>query len=70
VRLQPQHEPGSTEPDLVAMTRPSSGVKLIVVSTLRPPYTAASDAPAPRWQLTSRKSATSPPISSAARRQT
>src|SRR5258708_595238 len=34
------------------MTRPSSGVKPIVVSTERPPRTAASDAPAPRWQVT------------------
>ena len=36
------------------MIRPSSGVKLIVVSTERPSRTAASDAPAPRWQLTTR----------------
>ncbi len=46
--------PGSTDPDRVAMTRPSSGVKPIVVSTDRPSRTAASDAPAPRWQVTMR----------------
>ena len=39
---------GSTLPDLVAMTRPSSGVNPIVVSTDRPSRTAASEAPAPR----------------------
>ena len=33
--------PGSTLPDRVAITRPSSGVKPIVVSTERPPRTAA-----------------------------
>ena len=42
------------------MTSPSSGVKPIVVSTLRPPRTAASEAPAPRWQVTTR-SADRPP---------
>ena len=46
--------PGSTDPDRVTMARPSSGVKPIVVSTLRPCRTAASDAPAPRWQDTTR----------------
>jgi hypothetical protein len=46
--------PGSTLPARVAMTRPSIGVKPIVVSTQRPSRTAASDAPAPRWQLTTR----------------
>ena len=46
--------PGSMLPDRVAMTSPSSGVKPIVVSTERPSRTAASDAPAPRWQVTSR----------------
>jgi hypothetical protein len=44
--------PGSTEPDRVAMTRPSSGVNPIVVSTDRPSRTAANDAPAPRWHDT------------------
>ena len=48
--------PGSTVPDRVAMTSPSSGVKPMVVSTDRPPSTAASDAPAPRWQVTRRSS--------------
>ena len=46
--------PGSTSPERVAITSPSSGVKPIVVSTERPSRTAASDAPAPRWQVTIR----------------
>ena len=41
-------------PARVAITSPSSGVKPIVVSTLWPCRTAASDAPAPRWQDTIR----------------
>ena len=53
--------PGSIEPDRVAITRPSSGVKPMVVSTLRPSTTAASDAPAPRWQLTIRSSSAATP---------
>ena len=48
--------PGSTEPERVPMTRPSSGVKPMVVSTDRPRWTAAIDAPAPRWQETMRRS--------------
>ena len=47
------------------MTSPASGVKPIVVSTERPSSTAASDAPAPRWQVTMRRA---PSTSSAARR--
>ena len=47
--------PGSMEPERVAMTSPSSGVKPIVVSTEMPPATAASEAPAPRWHVTTRK---------------
>jgi hypothetical protein len=43
---------GSTLPDRVAMTRPSTGVKPIVVSTDRPADTAASEAPAQRWHVT------------------
>ena len=49
------------------MTRPSSGVNPIVVSTDLPSRTAASEAPAPRWQLTIRDA---PPVISAARRDT
>ena len=49
--------PGSTLPERVAITSPSSGVKPIVVSTERPSRIAHSDAPAPRWQLTSRRPA-------------
>ena len=48
-------------PERVAMTRPSSGVKPIVVSTERPPAIAASDAPAPRWQVTIRSSSSGRP---------
>ena len=44
-------------------------MKPIVVSTDRPPRTAASDAPAPRWQVTIRRSAGGAPSSSAARRE-
>ncbi len=55
-------------PDRVAIIRPSSGVKPMVVSTDRPPETAHSDAPAPRWQLTSRSVPGSRPSTSAARR--
>ncbi len=46
--------PRSTLPDRVAITRPSSGVNPMVVSTLRPSTTAARDAPAPRWHVTMR----------------
>ena len=60
--------PGSTLPDRVAIGSPSSGVKPIVVSMDRPPATAASDAPAPRWQVTIRRSAGWAPSISAARR--
>ena len=56
-------------PERVAMTRPSRGVKPIVVSTDRPPRMAARDAPAPRWQLTMRSSSTGRPRISAARRE-
>ena len=44
--------PGRRCPAVMAMTRPSIGVKPIVVSTDRPPATAASEAPAPRWHVT------------------
>ena len=61
--------PGSTVPDRVAITSPSSGVNPIVVSTERPPRVAHSDAPAPRWQLTTRRPGSSArSTSSAARR--
>ena len=35
--------------------RPSSGVKPMVVSTLTPPWIAASEAPLPRWQVIMRR---------------
>jgi hypothetical protein len=49
------------------MTRPASGVKPIVVSRLTPSRTAASDAPAPRWHDTTRRSGSEAPAISAAR---
>ena len=48
--------PGSTLPERVAITRPSSGVNPIVVSSEEPSLIAHSEAPAPRWQLTIRRS--------------
>ncbi len=42
-------------PERVAIARPSSGVNPMVVSTERPAFTAASEAPAPRWQVTMRR---------------
>ncbi len=47
--------PGSTDPDRVAITSPSMGVKPMVVSTEIPSRTAANEAPAPRWQVTMRR---------------
>ncbi len=44
-------------------------MKPIVVSTDRPSRIAASDAPAPRWQVTIRSSSTGRPSISAARRE-
>ena len=61
--------PGSTLPERVAITSPSRGVNPMVVSTETPPFTAASEAPAPRWQVTVRSSWRSRPVSSAARRE-
>ncbi len=55
-------------PARVAITSPSSGVKPIVVSTLRPCAIAASEAPAPRWQDTMRSSSGTVPSISPARR--
>ena len=65
--LEPEHQARVDRPDRVAMTRPSSGVNPIVVSTDRPSRTAASDVPAPRWQLMIRDA---PPVISATRRAT
>ena len=58
--------PGSMLPARVAITRPSSGVIPIVVSTLRPPRTAQSDAPAPRCAVTSARSSGARPSRAAA----
>ena len=59
--------PGSTLPERVAITRPSSGVKPIVVSIDLPSLIAHSEEPAPRWQLTIRKPDGASPSSSGAR---
>ena len=45
---------GSSEPARVAMTRPSSGLKPMVVSTERPSRTAVAEAPPPMWHTTRR----------------
>ena len=42
---------GSMSPERVPITRPSSGVKPIEVSTERPFSTAVMEAPLPRWQV-------------------
>ena len=67
-RISQSTRPGSTLPERVAITMPSSGVKPMVVSTERPSRTAHSDAPAPRWQVTTRSAAASRPSIAAPRR--
>ena len=47
---------GSRSPLRLPITRPSSGVKPIEVSTVRPPRMAAIEQPLPRWQVTTRSS--------------
>ena len=59
---------GSTSPERVPMTRPSSGVIPMEVSTETPPSTALTEQPPPRWQVTRRSRATSAPRCSAALR--
>ena len=59
--------PGSIEPARVPIIRPSSGVIPIDVSTDRPPSTAVTEQPLPRWATTSRSPSTGRPRSSAAR---
>ena len=44
--------PGSIEPDRVPIIRPSSGVIPIDVATERPPSTAVTEQPPPRWATT------------------
>ena len=51
--------PGSIWPGRVPMGRPSSAVKPIVLSTLRPACMAQSDAPLPRWAAITRPAAAS-----------
>ena len=62
--------PGSTSPDRVPITSPSSGVRPMEVSMLRPRLMAQTDAPLPRWQDTICNRSTGWPITSAARRAT
>ena len=58
---------GSTAPLRVAITRPSSGVKPIDVSTQTPSRTADAEQPAPRWQTITRNPCGSRPSILAAR---
>ena len=58
---------GSTDPDRVAIGTPSSGEKPIVVSHDRPPATAVTEHPPPRWHTTRRRSAAGRPRMAAAR---
>ena len=57
--------PGSIEPARVPIIRPSSGVMPIDVSTDRPPSTAVTEQPLPRWATTSRAPRRARPSSSA-----
>ena len=59
-------KPGSTDPGRVPMTSPSVGVNPMVVSTERPPTTAANEAPLPTWQETTRNDSRGCPTSLAA----
>ena len=61
---------GSTSPERVPITSPSSGVRPIEVSMLRPPATALADAPLPRCSTITSTSATSRPSTRAASRET
>ena len=59
---------GSTSPERVPITRPSSGVSPIDVSMLRPAFTAVALAPLPR--CSTMQSIASRPSSRAASRET
>lgn len=48
--------PGSTEPERVAITAPSSGVNPIEVSALAPAWIAVTETPEPMWQQSIRMS--------------
>ena len=61
---------GSTSPDRVPITNPSSGAMPMDVSTQTPPSIAAADAPLPRCSVTSLVSASGLPRWSAAARDT
>jgi hypothetical protein len=61
VRIRCTRTPGSRSPDRVAIMTPDAGVNPIVVSTGRPPATAARLAPAPRCASTTRPAAASGP---------
>ena len=57
---------GSMSPDRVPITRPSSGVSPIDVSTERPPSIAVTEAPLPRWNTICLSSASGRPRNAAA----
>ena len=61
---------GSMSPQRVPMTRPSSGVNPMLVSTLRPPWTAVMLHPFPRWQVTIRSRSAGSPRNRAAASET
>ena len=58
---------GSSDPERVAITSPSSGLKPMLVSRETPCSTAVADAPPPRWQTTRRRSVAGRPRSAAPR---
>ncbi len=58
---------GSMEPERVAITSPSSGLKPMLVSMDRPWRTAVAEAPPPRWHTTSRPGPRAGASSAAAR---
>ncbi len=62
--------PGSMSPDRVPITRPSSGVSPIEVSTQTPPWTAEAEPPLPRCSTITFTSAGSLPSSRAVSRET
>ena len=57
--------PGSMSPDRVPITRPSTGVKPMEVSTDRPLRIAVAEQPLPRWSVTALICSCPLPISSA-----
>lgn len=64
---QVERIPGSMEPARVPIIRPSSGVRPMDVATDRPPSTAVTEQPLPRWATTVRSSPTGRASKAAAR---